>query len=217
MHNKPIARSMISYDDINKIIGRVYDKLVESDRVQMTSYYEIADYLCVICGNQFFDQLFVRDNMVLHCPLGNSCKEWMSKVQQDDVSKCGHAGLFYKRDNFMDHLKTKQCIYHYVTFLYLVELHGNNVGNKTMSTLRNICTKENQVKMNIKKTRINSARKAITNELRGKFPGVSSDRVSRDRLQSDSVTSKNEDQNKNKSQNQGVSYYYNTRKKRNRS
>ena len=85
-----------------------------------------------------------------------------------------------------------------------------------MSTLRNIGTKQNKFKMNTKKTRINTTRKAITNQQRGRFPGVSPDRVTRDRLQSNSMTSTNEDQNKNKSQNQGVSYYYNTRKKRNR-
>ena len=155
--------------------------------------------------------------MVLHCPFGNSCKEWMSKVHQDDVKNCGHPGLFYNKDSFMDHLKTKPCIYHYVTFLYLVELHGNNVGIKTMSTLRNIGTKQNKFKMNTKKTRTNTARKAITNQQRGRFPGVSPDRVTRDRLQSNSMTSTNEDQNKNKSRNQGVSYSYNTRNKRNRS
>ena len=226
-YNQPRHRSMISDDAINKIVGRVYDKLVESCRVQTTSYYEIADYLCVICGNQFFDQLFVRENMVLHCPFGNSCKEWMSKVDQDDIKKCGHPGQFYKKDSFMDHLKTKPCIYHYVTFLYLVELHGNNVGIKTMSTLRNISTKQNKFQMNTRRNKINTERKAITNQQRGNFPGVSPerdnypgvspDRVNRDRLQSNSVSSRNGDQNKNKSRNQGVSYSYNTRHKRNRS
>ena len=54
MNNMPSAHGKLSYDDIDKIIGPVYDKLVESNRVKDTSYFEIANYLCVVCGNQFF-------------------------------------------------------------------------------------------------------------------------------------------------------------------
>ena len=80
------------------------------------------------------------------------------------------------------------------------------------------------MKRHSRSTAINTARKASTNELRGKFSGVSSDRVSRDRenhiqnrhhdcVMSDPVSSQREDPNRNRQQNWGVSYHYNTQKR----
>ena len=80
------------------------------------------------------------------------------------------------------------------------------------------------MKRHSRSTAVNTARKASTNELRGKFLCVNSDCVSRNsenhiqnrhhyHVTSDPVSSQREDPNRNRQHNRGVSYHYNTRKR----
>ena len=97
----------------------------------------LAAYLCAVTASQFYDQGFCRSDMHLHCPLGNSCKDWCVAMDISDIRKCGKPGRYQDRDSFMDHLKSCDCVYHYSTYLLLLQLHNNNNGPKTIATEHN--------------------------------------------------------------------------------
>ena len=94
-----------------------------------------------------------------------------------DIKQCGKPGCYNDRDAFMDHLKSFDCVYHYSTYLLLLQLHKRNIGPKTITTKHNKRMRETKYQDKWRGGR-GGKQRAISKNNRPPFPGRSSDRYS---------------------------------------
>ena len=130
-------------DQIFILMKPVYDGIFDKYKWQKIDYCSLADYLCAVLSNQYFDQGFGHVESKLYCPLGNCCKEWCVSLGIEQIKKCSKPGSYHQREAFMDHLSTTNCAYHYATYLLLFHKHNKNNGRKTLNTEENKRKREN--------------------------------------------------------------------------